>query len=206
MSLKLEHYQSLGVSLVVLLVSWSPLLVIRIRICILFLKFLLRLSCMVYLSLILQVNFVLCGSWLPVTMSCTLMEFDLKFQQFRHLLGGDCGAAFNWQHLHQGGWARESTSLDNHPLLLYPWLMTDWKLSFFTIYLQWLGIGISFCVWCVSYLVNLLLLVVMDEFQVIWVCNLIVLLWCLLCNLMFSVQVLVELVMLCLSVLLVYVL
>ena len=155
----------------VFLESWSPLLDVRSRSCVLWL------SCLFCFSLILQVNFVWLGCWLTFfTIIITPAEFVLKLQRSLHLLGGDYGAAYELQHLHQRGWARECMScLDNHPLLLYPLIVIDWKLGLSAIYLQWLGIDIYYSVWCLFCYASLLILAAMVEFQTFWICSLIVL-------------------------------
>ena len=151
--IKMEHYLGSGVPMVVFMESWSPLLVFRSMFCVLVVKVLKLVSCWLCSCLSLQVNFVWVGCWFPFIMISIPLEFILKFQRFPHLLGGECGAAY-MQHLHQGGWARESASLYNHPLLRYHLIMMD-ELNLITINLHWLGSAVFLVIcFCISVLVS----------------------------------------------------
>ena len=104
--------------------SWSPLVVISSRICVLILRFLLGVSCLLWVCLLLWVNFGCVGYRLHSNMIGTTMEFGHKFHWTLHLSKGENGAA-SMQHLHQSRWARESKSLDNHLLLHHHLIMTE---------------------------------------------------------------------------------
>ena len=159
MKLLYECYLDLRGSMVVLLVSESPLLSIRVSICVKSVDFLMWVFCWLWSCLILQVNFACVGCWLSFPMIIIPLVFAIKFHRFPYLLGGKSVAASALQHLHQRGWARESMSLDNHPLLRYPFplIMWYWKSKPFTINLQLLGVGsMSLLIWCVSLALMLL--------------------------------------------------
>ena len=148
-----------GGPMIELVEPWSPPVGLSSRVCVLFLQFLLNVSCYLWICLLVWVNFGSVGYWLCSTMIGTTMEFGHKFHWTLHLLGGENGAAY-MQHLHQSRWARESMSMDNHLLLRHHLIMIEWSLNTFTFYLQVLGIGISILSlfnYCLYYLVILML-------------------------------------------------
>ena len=158
MMVQLGIYPGVGGLMIELVVSWSPPVGLRIRVCVLFLQFLLDVSCCLWICLLVWVNFGSASYWLCSNMIGTTMEFGNKFHLTLHLPEGENGAAY-MQHLHQSRWARESKSLYYH-LLLHPHhlIMIGWKFNLFTFYLHWLGIGIS--IWSLLCQCNLDILMV----------------------------------------------
>ena len=101
---------------------WSPLLVVRSMLRVLFVILYSWVSFWFCSCLLLWVNFVRVGCWFSFTMIIASLEFVLKFQvvsspSYRF------GAAFGLAALASKGWAWESMSLDNQPLLPFPLIM-----------------------------------------------------------------------------------
>ena len=128
MRVKLELYRIFREAMVELLESWSPLLDFRCRICGLINKLTLWVPCCLFFCILLWVNYVCAKCWSVHIMVSIPLEFVYNLYRFLHLLEVIVELLM-LQHLHQGGWARESTSLDNHPQLRYPLIIMIWKLS-----------------------------------------------------------------------------
>ena len=135
-------YLGLGGPMIELVESWYPLVDVRCRKCVLFLKFLICGFYYMLFYLSLWVNFVCVECWLHSYMIFIPMEFGHKFQRTFHLVGGENEVAI-MQHYRQSWWAQESKSLENHLLLFYHSIIIEWKTDSLTSYLHWLGIRID---------------------------------------------------------------
>ena len=118
-----RYYQDLGGSLVVLSESLVPLECVRIRFCALFSLWFSSWPCVF--------NFDCAGGLLMLIMIGSFLVFVLKPQcYFTLLVRKECFELQCFvQHWHQRGWARQSKSLDYHPLSPSLLIMMNFKLA-----------------------------------------------------------------------------